>query len=222
MGKTHPDAHPTQDEYHWPAYTKEYAEQVKHIENAPHLRRSFVVKQSKLTDNGFEFKDNFHPNWMQIYNSIYQCDPRPKTVFECGCGGLYHLYNIKTFFPDIEVAGCDLLQSQIDFGASKFNISPSILNNVKVVDFASDNAHKKLDKYDFVFSHAVMMHLSKNKAIKFLNNMINISNKYIFFIEGDQHNYVELLKQLNVFDKYEITNPADFKGSGKATLLRLR
>lgn len=220
MSKTHRKAHPVNDEYHWPKYTKEYAAQMKGIEEAPHLRRSFVVKNSRLTDGGFEFKDNFHPNWMQLYTSVYECSPN--SVFECGCGALYHLHNIKTFFPHIEVHGCDLLQSQIDFGAQKFGISDDILNNVSVIDFSSESATDGLPKFDFVFSHAVMMHLSQKRAKKFLHNMLKIAKKNVFFIEGDQHNYVSILQELGLADKFIIEHPNDFKDSGKATLLTVK
>ena len=220
MTKTHPEAHPINDEYHWPAYTKEYAAQVKGIEEAPHLLRSFTVKKSRLTENGLEFDDNFHPNWMQIYNSVYKC--APKSVFECGCGGLYHLKNIKIFFPDIKVAGCDLLQSQIDFGAKKFSVSDEILSNVSVRDFTSSTATDGLPKFEFVFSHAVMMHLSQKRALKFMQNMVKLSSKYIFFIEGSQHDYLALLQTLGVRNKFDVENPKDFKDMGTATLLTLK
>ena len=220
MTDTHPKAHPTSDEYNWPAYTKEYAAQVKHIEEASHLLRSFTVNKSRLTKEGFQFDDNFHPNWMQIYNSIYKC--APKSVFECGCGGLYHLKNINTFFPDVRIGGCDLLQSQIDFGVKKFNVPDKILSNVNVIDFTSENATDDLSKFEFVFSHAVMMHLSQNRALKFIENMVKLSSKYIFFIEGSQHDYLALLQKLGVRDKFNVENPKDFKDMGKATLLTLK
>ena len=52
------------------------------------------------------------------------------------------------------------------------------------------------NKYEFVFTHTVIMHLSYNNAKKMLTNMGNLSSKYIFLIENwTCHNYNKLLKE---------------------------
>lgn len=200
-------AHPTNDEYNWEVYTQEYSAQVDEMERtAGKNGRDFLVKSWDFKPSGeIDFHDDLHGNWKGIYSAIHEL--KPKTVFECGCGGMYHLKNIKTLFPEVVVGGCDLLQTQIDFGAKKFNISQDILQNVSVKDFTQPDATDGLGMYDFVFSHAVMMHLSQERGLKFLRNMIKISRKYIFFVEGQQHNYMELLVSLKEHKNWSVIRP---------------
>ena len=198
------EAHPTKDEYNWENYTQEYSAQVEQMEAASHQGSDFLVKNWDEQVGEIVFYDNLHGNWTGIYSEINKL--QPKSVFECGCGGMYHLKNIKTLFPDIEVSACDLLETQIKFGAEKFEISEEILENVTVRDFAAEDATEGLDTYDFVYSHAVIMHISGEKAPVFLKNMLKISNKYVFLIEGKQHDYVEFLKEIGVVDNWEVSS----------------
>jgi SAM-dependent methyltransferase len=201
--KNTPKAHPTKDEYNWENYTKEYSAQVLDMEKNSGINGSdFLVKNWEIIDGKLIFHDNVHENWEGIYSAVHRC--APKTVFECGCGGMYHLKNIKTMFPDIEVAGCDLLQSQIDFGAKKFDIPDEILQKVQVCDFSRAGATNNFDTYDFVFSHAVIMHISHNRAVKFFANMLSIAKKYVFLIEAEQHNYMDLLCSIGQEKKWII------------------
>ncbi|KKN70802.1 hypothetical protein LCGC14_0426940 [marine sediment metagenome] len=199
-------AHPTQDEYNWKVYTQEYSAQVGEMEQTAGRNGSdFLVKNSKVTDSGIKFQDNLHGNWEGIYSEIHKL--KPQTVFECGCGGMYHLKNIKTLFPNIGVSGCDLLQTQIDFGTERFNVGQDLLKNVTARDFTLPNATDSLGLYEFVYSHAVMMHLSQEKGLKFLRNMLKISTKYVYFIEGDQHDYMDLLVSLGEVKNWNVTRP---------------
>jgi SAM-dependent methyltransferase len=201
-------AHPTKDEYNWEVYTKEYSAQVDEMERlAGKNGRAFLVKSWDIKEDGnIKFHDDLHDNWMCIYSAIHRL--KPKSVFECGCGGMYHLKNIKTLFPNIDVSGCDLLQTQIDFGTKKFAIGRDILDNVKVKDFSLPNAIDDLEVYEFVFTQAVMMHLSQQKVLGFMRNMLQISSKYVFFVEGDQHNYTELLAKIGEDKRWNVTKPS--------------
>jgi hypothetical protein len=199
-------AHLTKDEYNWKVYTKEYSAQVDEMQKTAGDNGSdFLIKSWEKTDNGVVFHDKLHGNWKGIYTAIYE--KNPKTVFECGCGGMYHLKNIKTLFPDIEVFGCDLLKSQIDFGAKKFEIENDILKNVKILDFAAPEATNELSQYDFVYSQAVMMHLSREKCLRFFKNMLDISKEHVFFVEGQQHDYQELLEAIGEDKNWDVTRP---------------
>lgn len=198
------EAHPTEDEYKWEHYTQEYSDQVDQMEAAPHQGSDFLVKKWAVTKGGIVFYDNLHGNWTGIYNKIYKL--QPKSVFECGCGGMYHLKNIKTLFPKIDVAACDLLASQIKFGAKKFSVSEDLLEHVTVRDFSAEDATEGLDTYDFVYSHAVIMHISGDKAPQFLKNMLAISNKHVFLIEGDQHDYPALLEEIGESDNWTVSS----------------
>jgi len=197
-----PVAHPVNDEYNWKVYTQEYSHQVDEMERTAGDQGSeFLVTSWNVTDEGIEYHNKLHLNWRVMYSAIYDC--KPASVFECGCGGMYHLKNIKTLFPDIKVSGCDLLQTQIDFGAKKFDIGEDILKNVSVRDF-SEPVDDSLGKHDFVYSHAVMMHVSKEKGIKFFANMLKLSNKYVAFIEGPQHDYIKMLDDLGETDNWDV------------------
>jgi SAM-dependent methyltransferase len=207
MSKSTPKAHPTQDEYNWEVYTQEYSAQVDEMERtAGHNGSDFLVRRwGRKPDGSLELLDNLHGNWKGIYSAIDEA--KPESVFECGCGGMYHLKNIKTLFPDIEVSGCDLLQTQIDFGAKKFAVEQEVLKNVSVRDFTKPDATNNLGRYDFVYSHAVMMHLSGERGIDFLRNMMKISKKHVFFIEGPQHDYMELVVKLGEVNNWDVTKP---------------
>ena len=188
-------AHLTQDEYNWDSYTQEYSNQVIEMEAAPHQGSDFLVKKWEVKNKQLVLHDNLHVNWKNIYFEIFEL--KPKSVFECGCGGVYHLKNIKTLFPDIDVFGCDLLQTQIDFGKKKFDIGDDLFSNIKVKDFSKEDAIDDLELYEFVYAHAVLMHISHEKALQFLKNMFIISSKYVYLVEGPQHDYVKLFKEVN-------------------------
>ena len=60
-------------------------------------------------------------------------------------------------------------------------------------------------KYDFVYSQAVMMHLSDDRARRFLSNMGKLSNQYIFFIENfTAHSFYKLVRE--VLPDFELIN----------------
>ena len=125
----------------------------------------FLIKSFDVTEKGLNYHDNLHGNWKGIYDEVFKL--MPATAFECGCGGMYHLMNIKKLLPDIIIGGCDLLQSQIDFGRRKFKVPNEILKNVSVRDFSASNGADGLGKHEFVYCHAVMMHLSQDRALPF-------------------------------------------------------
>lgn len=199
------EAHPTEDEYNWDTYTLEYRLQVDQMEAESHQGSDFLVKNWDVQGDEIVFHDNLHGNWTGIYNQIHIL--KPKSVFECGCGGMYHLKNIKTLFPDVAISACDLLETQIEFGAEKFEIEDDILAYVTVRDFAAEDATEDLATYDFVYSHAVIMHISREKALVFLKNMFKIAKKHVFLIEGDQHDYMELLDAIDESENWTISSP---------------
>ena len=196
------DKRPVKDEYNWADYTREYSAQAEEVAASPHQGNDALVKLSYAAPEGIVYKDNLHGNWKHVYSTIHRL--KPASVFECGCGGMHHLYNIKQLMPGVQVHGCDLLQSQIDWGNKFWSIPPHIRNNVKAVNLAKANAHKEVDKYDFVYSQAVVMHLSHENALKFVKNMAEMSNKYVYLCEGPQHDYIELMEMIGELDNFEM------------------
>ena len=191
------------DDYLWESYTQVYSKQT-----ADMMAESseFLVKDSYVENGTIIFKDNLHENWKELYKQAISLGV--SNVFECGCGPGYHLYNIKTLEPRIQVYGGELLQTQLDFGRDTLKLPSDLYDNIDLVDFSVPCASCLFNyKYEFVFSQAVTMHLRHEKAIEFIRNMANISSKYVFLMENwNNHDYPNLLQEsgvLNVFS-YEI------------------
>lgn len=196
---------PVHDEYNWDVYTQEYSAQAEEAARSGHQGSDALVKHSHATPDGIVYKDNLHGNWKGIYSAIHRL--KPASVFECGCGGMHHLYNIKTLMPGVEVYGCDLLQSQLDWGKGFWNIPPHIVKNVKAMDFSKAAATEGMPQYDFVYSQAVVMHLSHEKALRFVKNMAMITKKHLYLVEGPQHDYVELMEMAGELENFEMDKP---------------
>lgn len=191
------------DEYHWADYTQEYANQINQIQNEDGNDLFITDWYSNPKDEGgIQFVDNLHNNWKELYNTVFKLNP--VSVFECGAGGCYHLKNISVLLPDAKIGGADLLQSQIDYGRELSQLPERI--HVSQVDLTQP--FSMLRKFEFVYSHAVVMHLSTENAKAFMRNMANISSKYIFMVEGvDNHeNWYELVKQTLPEYTFELVN----------------
>ena len=94
--------------------------------------------------------------------------------------------------------GCDYSQSQIDLGHKYYGIGDyDFSKRLMVKDLTDATDLDKLGKHEFVFTHAVTMHLSYDRAVKFLLNMKELSTKYILLIENlSHHNYNDLVRQV--------------------------
>lgn len=186
------------DEYkNWENYTEDYSNQIANEMSKVHSL--FITKfQIHYGNIWFRDADNLHPNWKEIYNFVIE--KKIQSVFECGCGSGQHLKNINIINPSVELNGCDLLQSQLDFGINGLHIEPFILKNVTTTDLSIDGAYQKFNKtVDMVYTQAVLMHLNTTKAISFLTNMLMLSHKYVLLIERpNDHDflaYFDLIKE---------------------------
>lgn len=181
------------DDYEWDKYTKEYSDQIK---NSVAIDNDLIVKNFVINGNTIKFVDNLHGNWKEVYHQVLV--KKVKSVFECGCGSCQHLLNLSVINSDLKIAGCDLLQSQIDFGKEYYDVPNEILNNVKIMDFSKKYACKLVkDQYDFVFTQAVLMHICHDKAVNFIRNMLMISKKYLLMVERyEDHNYIAIIRKL--------------------------
>lgn len=168
------------DEYKWDNYTKEYSNQLQQIERDDN--QTFFIKDYEEKDGKLIFKDPLHENWMEIYAAAYKL--KPESIFECGFGGCYHLKNLHKILPDAKISGCDLLQTQLDFGVQFSEIPDSIKENLKIMDFTQTSLKYDMGQHEFVFSQAVVMHLSTQRGKQFLKNMGKLSSKYIVMLEG--------------------------------------
>lgn len=186
------------DDYDWNTYTEvSYEPQLSMFLKQGDFNdngKDMILKKFSIKNNKIFFEDNLHPNWKEIYNQFNNLNPN--SVFEVGCGCGHHLINIHKINNNVEINGCDYSQSQINLGKKYFNMDKyPFFNKLFVQDFSILN-HFIESKYEFVYTHAVTMHLSYTKAKNMLINMGKLSSKYIFFIENyGTHDYNELLKE---------------------------
>ncbi len=181
----------TQDEYVWSNYAQEYSEQLKGMIANDNIDFFARVEGGKMLN-----AHRLHPNWMELYDAVTELNPQ--SVFECGFGGGYHLKNIRSLMPDVEIGGCDLLPEQLE-KAKEFSQLPSdIISNLFIADFTKYNAHENSKhSFEFVYSMAVVMHLSTENARSFLRNMGELSSKYIFMVEGvrNHENWYDFVRE---------------------------
>jgi hypothetical protein len=189
----------TQDCFNWEHYTESFYEKEMSM-LTDHYNLSFLINNLSKKDNEIIFDDNLHNNWKELYHQVDKL--KVKSVYECGCGNTHHLINISKIDNTIDIGGCDYSQKQIDLGKKYFNLENyEFEKNLKVIDLTKELEY--IDKtYEFVFTQAVVMHLSYDRAKKFLFNMKKLSNKYIFLIENqNNHNFDELIN--NVFPEFD-------------------
>ena len=176
------------DDFKWDTYTKEHYEPqinsiIKNTSGKFGSGKDFIINNFSIKNNELVFEEQLHFNWMELYNQVYKLNV--KSVYECGCGCTHHLININIIRPNIEIAGCDYSQSQIDLGYKYFNLEKyNFNNNIIVKDLTVENTVDEMKKYEFVYTHAVIMHLTDERAKYFLINMGKLSSRYIFLIEN--------------------------------------
>ena len=191
----------TRDDFDWDTYTTEYERQIVDEVQGEH-NLDLIIKKFTTDSKNIYFEDNLHENWKELYYHIFKL--KVNSVFECGCGCAHHLINISKIAPQAEIAGCDYSQSQIDLGYKYCHLGEyEFSKNVYVQDLIENISVAK--KYDFVYTQAVMMHLSDDRVKLFLSNMGKLSNQYIFFIENfTQHTFYKLVNE--VLPDFELIN----------------
>lgn len=183
------------DDFNWDSYTKSSYETQLMVEINKNDNIDLLISSVDRDANGdIVFKDNLHPNWMKLYHTVDKL--KVNSAFECGCGSVQHLINLRKLNPEIVLRGCDYAQSQIDLGYKYFDLSSyDFAPHLEVRDLTKDIPEDH-PKFEFVYTQAVTMHLAHTRAMKFLQNMGRMSSKYIFLIENiNSHNYPALLAQ---------------------------
>jgi len=192
------------EEYDWNTYTNIYSNQIKTENDSDFIVKNARVENGKVNWNG----ESLHMNIVWIIDKILETNP--KSVFECGFGGGHNIYSIGKLFPNIKMGGVELLESQVEFGRSYFNLPSSFYtdNNLSIGDWSIPGMYKDIeDKYDLVYTNAVIMHLNTEKAINFINNIIGMEPKYITLAEGyPNHDWEQLFNITRIREKYEMLN----------------
>lgn len=191
------------DEYNWSTYTKNYRDQIDQMINIK--KREFFVKNFEIVNDQIIVKDNIHPNSKELYSIIYKL--KPKSVYECGVGGCYHLKNINMILPRLKITGSDLLETQLKFGKQFSQLPDSIDSSLRVIDMTKE-LPDDVGKFELVYTQAVIMHLSTKNAKLFLENMNRLSEKYIILIESSNNheNFYDFVKETLPGYKFELTN----------------
>lgn len=193
------------DEYNWSEYTKEYSEQIKTIAEK---ENDLFITEYEIVDGEIQFKDKLHNNWKEIYSTAYRL--KPKSIYECGCGMGMHLRNLKSILPETtRIGGCELLPSQVALGMLEYGLYGNIYSNIDYIDFTNTmDVLKFIPKSEFVFSQAVIMHLSTDNALQFLINMGLISTKYIMLVEGvkNHENWYDMVKECLPDFEFQLTS----------------
>jgi trans-aconitate methyltransferase len=179
----------TEDEYNWAVYTAEYSAQLNEIKRDDN--NDFFISTFEQDGDGLSFGGNLHNNWKEIYEMAYRL--KPKTILETGCGGCYHIKNLSVLLPESEISGCDLLRTQLEFGRT-FSELPDRIKTWQ----HNMTSGPPAGQYEFVFSQAVVMHLSTENARLMLSNMKAASTKYVMMVEGVKNhaNWYDLVKEV--------------------------
>jgi len=187
------------DDFNWETYPQHYEGEIHDNLNKhgnPMLLKNFIILNGELV-----IEDNLHENWKEIHNQIFKL--KVKSIFECDCGSAHGLMNNQKINPNLIVNGCDYSQSQIDLGHVYWGLGNyEFAKRLKVVDMTNVEDISSLGKHEFVYTQAVTMHLAYERAKKFLFNMKELSNKYIFLVENVTfHDYNALIAE--VFPEFE-------------------
>ena len=195
------------DDFDWAEYPTHY-ERIMHRDFF-NQGIDYIVDDFRVVNGNLVIWNNIHDNWREIYRLIWDLDVR--SAYECGCGPAFNLINIHKMMPYVGVNGGDISKDQIDLGYKYFHLDDYYFcDTLKVVDFSKPV--RSIGKYGFVFTNAVVMHLSHNGALTFLKNMGDMSNKYIFLVENTTcHDFDSLIKEaLPDFKKIENRKHIDY------------
>jgi hypothetical protein len=190
------------DDYNWDTYTKtSYTREVLAAVNSGY---DIIVKDFELDENGEVVILNdkgLHANSKEIFRIIHKL--KVKSIYECGCGCAQTLIGNQIINPELEVNGSDYAQSQIDLGYKHFNLDKyDFHKRLKVIDMTNIENIDSLGTHELVYSHAVTMHLSYDRAKMFLLNMKKLSSKYIFMVENTtKHDYDKFITE--IFPEFE-------------------
>jgi len=180
----------SKDDFTWKRYHTNYSNQIKKSEEDHTLK---LTNDFHIEDGKIEFTCDLplYKNHEILYKVIY--DLHPSSIFEIGCGGGDHMFNLLKIMPEIEIKGCDLLQKQLDFLNER---SPKLKGKTIVHDITKEPVPVF---YDLIYTQAVIMHVQKdNNHLKALRNLFMSSTDYIVLMENwNRHNFYEDIKTIS-------------------------
>lgn len=203
------------DEIYWPTYTNLHNKELSDLVQNDY---KLLADNYYFDETGVVFTDKLHPNWMELYNQIFELNP--ESVYECGCGTGQHLINIRKINSKVKLGGCDYSEEQLHLGCKRFNLdSYDFIDNLGVCDFSIPGECNKISQYELVYAHAVVMHLSTTNSINFLKNMKELSTKYILLIDTKYIGYDGIIEEIFPISEYKRLTDFKYIDSNLCTLL---
>lgn len=143
-----------------------------------------------------------HPNHRLIYETILQLSP--SSVFELGCGGGDHLFNLSILDPKIKLYGVDISPEQIKWLHQRH---PDLKANVEPLDITLPHPDGS-PVVDIAFTQAVIMHIKTgNNHLKALENLFKYARKQVILMENwTTHNFMDDIQQLFQNNSFSWTN----------------
>ena len=199
------------EDWDWTKYTAVYMRQMAEVYRDKLF--DILIDPTKISHNAdgvIEFGDsNLHPNHAEIYHLVDKF--QPKSVLEVGVGCGYLIKNISVILPEADIHGIDISEGQLGLCTWFPQLPERILNNLRLMDISQTTPDRT---FDFVYTQAVLMHMTTARATQALHNMKKISNKYVFMVEApNAHpNWEDIIK--SVFSDWEFSKPRRFLQDG--------
>lgn len=109
---------------------------------------------------------------------------RPKSIFEVGMYNGRNIFYAKELMPSVKFGGVDVNSSALDF-------AKNVLSDDVDISLGDALYMSTDDKYDIVFTHGVLMHISPDTIGGVVDRCIAKSNNYIIHIERkEENNYI--------------------------------
>lgn len=167
------------DDFEWQnVYPASHLQQTQQLEQSIlfELPPDVIIVDGKIViPNGDK---DMHINPRIIFEKIIEVSPQ--SVFEVGFGYGNNLVGIHRLLPQIELNGCDISWKQHYMALQRYGECKKF--QLIVGDFLEldipDNS------FDFVYSQAVIMHMSTERAMIALEKMVRISKKYVMSTDG--------------------------------------
>jgi SAM-dependent methyltransferase len=191
-----PDNAPLQDDFDWRDYPRIYSEELAEISQKRLQRLStgdYTYAGGTLAKARQELKA-LHPNHRLLYETILQL--RPASVVELGCGGGDHAHNIKLLYPECEVNGYDLSDSQLALLRKRNDdLDPSRFRQMDL----TLPAPQSCQTHDIAYTQAVIMHIQTGNGHRVaLSNAFRLATKQVVLMEHWlKHDFMDDIQKLH-------------------------
>ena len=180
-----------QDEFNWNIYPNFYGNELNKIA----LNYTLVLTKDNydIINNEITIRDGYLPLHSQhklLYETILKLTPAE--IHEIGCGRGNHMANIQLLSKSkIEVSGSDISDEQL---SRLRNDHSHLSDRVKKINIITDN----IDPCEFIYTQAVLMHLSDVNCEKAIFNICASAGKMIVLQENfHRRDYETILKKIH-------------------------